>query len=61
MTLLNEGKGANGVSILEPETVQAMFEDQMPILTIKDLGGLAINGVVASTDPVISGSDLVML
>jgi hypothetical protein len=59
--LLNEGKGANGATILRPETVRTMFEDQMPILDIKDLGGLAINGMVDGTDPIISGSDLVLL
>jgi hypothetical protein len=59
--LLNEGQGANGATILRPETVRAMFEDQMPILDIKDLGGLAINGMVDGTDPIISGSDLVLL
>lgn len=58
---MNEGKGTNGSTILRTETVKAMFEDQMAILDIKDLGGLAVNGMVESTDPIISGSDLVML
>jgi hypothetical protein len=58
---LNKGRGANGVTILDAETVNAMFEDQIPILDIKDLGGLATDGVVAGTDPLISGSDLEML
>ena len=61
VTLLNQGRGAHGSTILKSETVKAMFEDQMGIMCIKDLGGLAVNGAVDSTDPIISGSDLVML
>jgi hypothetical protein len=38
-----------------------MFDDQMPILNIEDLGGLAVNGLVPSSDPLISGADLEML
>lgn len=49
------------VEILQPDTVKAMFEDQMPILGIKDLGGLAVNGLVASADPKIAGTGLEML
>jgi uncharacterized protein YcbX len=61
VTLLNEGEAANGATILQPDTVRAMFNDQMPILDIKDLGGLAVNGLVSSSDPLISGADLEML
>jgi hypothetical protein len=59
--LLKQGKGSNGATILQPDTVKAMFEDQMPILGIKDLGGLAVNGTVATTDTIISGAGLEML
>lgn len=61
MVLLNEGKGANGSAILKPETLNSMFEDQMPILDVKDLGGLAVDGKVETTDTVISGAGLNML
>lgn len=59
--LLNKGQGANGAVILKPETVGAMFTDQMPIMGIKDLGGLAVDGRVGSADPKIAGSALEML
>lgn len=61
VTLLNKGKGSNGTTVLEPETVQAMFNDQMPILEISDLGGLAVNGQVPGCDPKIAGGGLEML
>jgi hypothetical protein len=61
VVLLNKGQGANGSVILKPETLKSMFEDQMPILDIKDLGGLAVDGEVETTDTVISGAGLNML
>lgn len=60
--LLNSGKGANGVTILKAETIKMMFEDQMPILGIKDLAALATDAEAGSTaDPDISGGGLHLL
>lgn len=60
--LLNEGKGANGATILKSETIKTMFEDQMPILGIKDLAALSTNAEAGSSaDTDISGGGLHLL
>lgn len=60
--LLNNGRFANGAAILKDETVKAMYEDQMPILGIKDLGALATTAEAGqSADPEISGGGLHLL
>ncbi|GFZ43695.1 hypothetical protein JCM24511_01415 [Saitozyma sp. JCM 24511] len=57
--LMNGGLGPNGVRILKQDTVTAMFEDQ--VAGVADLGGLAVDGIVETTDKSKANDALVML